>query len=50
MKMGEGEYLFANGEKYSGGFSNDLREGKGSYSWRLGDTLTGWWRSDEING
>lgn len=50
MKMGMGEYAFINGDKYSGEFINEQREGKGKYMWKEGETIEGWWRCDRLNG
>jgi hypothetical protein len=50
MKMGMGDYTFMNGDKYSGEFINEQRDGKGSYTWREGEKLEGWWRGDRLNG
>lgn len=36
MKMGIGNYIFPNGDKYYGEFINEKRDGKGTYIWKNG--------------
>lgn len=50
MKMGIGEYSFSNGDTYCGEFTNEKRDGKGTYIWKEGEILKGWWQSDQLNG
>jgi hypothetical protein len=46
-KMNGGLYIWANGEIYRGGFTNDTREGQGKYLWPNGDTYEGHWNNNE---
>ncbi len=42
-----GVYIWESGEKYTGDFHNNLRNGHGVYKWATGETFEGEWRNDE---
>lgn len=47
---GFGIYIFTNGQKYEGNFKDDIRTGKGIFTFKSGDVYTGNWDNDKING
>lgn len=49
IREGKGEFI-ARDFRYVGSFSNDKREGEGTYTWANGDSYTGTFRNDEAHG
>jgi len=46
----KGTYLYGNGDKYVGVFSNGMRSGAGTYTYANGDKYKGLWSDDKKNG
>ena len=46
-KNGEGEFLYANGDKYVGHWRNGYRNGHGTYTYYNGDVYEGTWKDDK---
>ncbi len=42
MKNGQGEMLYANGDRYAGEWKNDMMEGYGEYHFFFGDVYRGY--------
>ena len=45
-----GTYLYENGDKYVGEFSDGMRNGNGTYTYANGNKYKGLWREDKKNG
>ena len=42
-KNGQGTYIWANGDKFTGGWKKDEREGKGTKTWANGRIERQYW-------
>ncbi len=48
MKINKGTYQWVNGNKYTGDYKDDKKDGHGIFRWANGDILEGMWKEDEI--
>lgn len=47
---GAGKFLFANGDKFNGYWTNGIRNDYGRYDWKNGDWYLGDFKNDSISG
>ena len=47
---GQGTYIYPNGEKYVGNWTNGKYHGHGIYSWSNGNKYVGEWKGGNLNG
>ena len=50
MKEGKGTYIYGNGDRYEGGFSDGNKEGGGKVFWKTGEKFEGMLKSDMLHG
>jgi len=49
-KNGYGEYVFSDGDKYSGNWVKRKKTGEGTYEWVNGDKYEGGWKKNKFSG
>lgn len=47
---GQGEYIYANGNRYKGQWDHDKKDGIGTFTWATGNAYKGEWRDDVRHG
>jgi hypothetical protein len=47
-REGEGEYRWADGDRFLGEWRENQREGKGEFRWKNGDLYKGEWKNDMV--
>ncbi|MBO4343795.1 MAG: hypothetical protein J5844_03965 [Clostridia bacterium] len=48
--MGKCKFVFANGDEYTGDFTDGARTGRGTYKWTTGETYTGEFLDGQMHG
>ncbi len=48
--LGKCKFVFANGDEYTGDFTENARTGKGTYKWTTGETYTGEFLDGKMHG
>jgi len=50
VRQGRGEYMWPNGDRYTGDFGNGVKNGTGTLYFSNGDKRVGVWKDDKLHG